>query len=92
MATEAQTHREVLVKHGLSESVLEQFVQMLASSMTRCAGITGDPYHIGALGELRRVPAAILRAVRVMDGRTRQRYQNDGRLPVDAWPTCRVGC
>ena len=85
MATEAQTHREVLVKHGLSESVLEQFVQMLDQFDVAVAlGHDGRASHIGATRELKRVAAEIVQTVRVMDGRNRQRYQNDGKL-LGAW-------
>jgi hypothetical protein len=85
MAAEAQSHREVLVKHGLAESVLEQFVQMLDQfDAAVTLGNDGRSAHVGATRELKAVAAEIVQTVRVMDGRNRQRFQGDGQL-LGAW-------
>jgi hypothetical protein len=90
MLAAGQTHREVLVKHGLSESVLEQFGRMLDEFDAAVAlGIEGRTKHMGATAELRLVAAEIARTVRVMDGRNRQRFQEDGQL-LASWLSARA--
>jgi hypothetical protein len=85
MASAAETHREVLVKHGLSQSVLEEFVQMLDQFDAAVAlGNDGRTAHVGATRELRAVSSEIVRTVRVMDGRNRQRFAEDGQL-LGSW-------
>jgi hypothetical protein len=85
MAAEAQTHREVLVKHGLAESVLEQFGRMLEQfDAAVVLGNNGRAAHVGATRELQSVASEIVQTVRVMDGRNRQRFQDDGQL-LGAW-------
>ena len=80
MATEAQTHRELLVKHGLSETVLEQFVRCWTSSTRRWrwARRAGPPTRGDR--ELKAVADRILQTVRVMDGRVRQRFAGRGQV------------
>lgn len=85
MATEAQDHREVLVKHGLSQSVLEEFVRMLDQfDEAVVLGYEGRAAHIGATRELRVLARDIFRTVRLMDGRNRQRFAEDGQL-LGSW-------
>ncbi len=85
MATEAETHREVLAKHGLAQSVLEQFVQLLDQFDAAVAlGNDGRTAHVGATRELRAVASEIAQTVRVMNGRNRQRFQEDGQL-LGSW-------
>ena len=85
MAVEAETHREILIRHGLAASVLEEFVQRLDQFDAAVAlGHTGRAGHMGATLELNAVAAAIVRVVRVMDGRNRQRFQDDQQL-LGAW-------
>jgi hypothetical protein len=85
MAAEAETHREVLIRHGLAASVLDEFVQRLDQFDAAVAlGHTGRTAHMGATAELNAVAAGIVRAVRVMDGRNRQRFQDDRQL-LGAW-------
>jgi len=47
-------------------------------------GNDGRTAHKGASRELREVANEIVRTVRVMDARNRQRFQNDGRL-LGSW-------
>ena len=85
MATSAETHREVLGKHGLSQSVLDQFVQMLDQfDLAVALGNDGRTVHVGATRELRAVSSEIVRTVRVMDGRNRQRFADAGHL-LGSW-------
>jgi hypothetical protein len=85
MAVEAENHREILIRHGLAASVLEEFVQRLDQFDAAVAlGTTGRTAHMGATAELQTVAAGIVRAVRVMDGRNRQRFQDDQQL-LGAW-------
>jgi hypothetical protein len=84
-ARAAEAHQEVLAKHGLSASVLEQFGQMLDQFDTAVAlGNDGRTAHVGATRELRAVAQEIARTVRVMDGRNRQRFAEDGQL-LGSW-------
>jgi hypothetical protein len=85
MASSAQTHREVLAKYGLAQSVLDQFVQMLDQFDAAVAlGIEGRTAHVGAPRELKAVASEIVRTVRVMDGRNRQRFAEEGQL-LGSW-------
>ena len=71
----------MLIKHGLSASVLEQLGQLLDEFDAALAlGNEGRTTHRGATAELRAVASEIVRTVRVMDGRNRQRFQEDGQL------------
>ena len=81
MASSAETHREVLAKYGLAQSVLDQFVQMLDQFDAAVAlGIEGRTAHVGATRELQAVASEIFRTVRLMNGRNRQRFADDGQL------------
>ena len=85
MASSAETHRETLAKHGLAQSVLDEFVQMLDQFDAAVAlGIEGRTAHVGATRELRAVASEIVRTVRVMDGRNRQRFAEEGQL-LGSW-------
>jgi hypothetical protein len=85
MASSAQMHREVLARYGLAQSVLDEFVQMLDQFDAAVAlGIEGKTAHVGATRELRAVASEIVRTVRLMDGRNRQRFAADGQL-LGSW-------
>ena len=61
MASSAQTHRELLVKYGLSQSVLDEFVQMLDQFDEAVAlGNDGRTAHVGATRDLRVVATEIV--------------------------------
>jgi hypothetical protein len=90
MAAAAQGHKELLIKHGLSESVLAQFVQMLDQfDAAVTLGNSGRTAHIGATKNLDALATEIARTVRVMDARNRQRFQNDGQL-LNSWISART--
>ncbi len=85
MAAAAETHKEVLLKHGLSQSVLDEFVQVLEQFDSAIAlGNEGRTAHVGATRELRGVASEIVRSVHVMDARNRQRFAQDGQL-LGSW-------
>ena len=85
MAAAAETHKEVLLRHGLSQPVLDEFVQMLDQYDAAIAlGNEGRSAHVGATRELRGVAGEIARTVRVMDARNRQRFAGDGQL-LGSW-------
>lgn len=81
----AREHRETLLKSGLSQSVLDEFVRMLDQfDAAVVLGHEGRAAHIGATRELRVVSTEIFRTVRVMDGRSRQRFAGDAQL-LGSW-------
>ena len=85
MATAAQEHRELLLKYGLSQPVLDEFMKQLDQLEEAMAlGNEGRAAHVGATRELRVVSREIFRIVRVMDGRSRQRFAGDAQL-LGAW-------
>ena len=85
MASSAETHRETLAKHGLAQSVLDEFVRKLDQFDAAVAlGIEGKTAHVGATRELRAVASEIVRTVRVMHGRNRQRFAEDEQL-LGSW-------
>lgn len=85
MAAAAVSHKEVLLKHGLSQPVLDEFVQMLDQYDAAVAlGNEGRTAHVGATRELRGVAGEIARTARVMDARNRQRFAQEGQL-LGSW-------
>lgn len=85
MIASAQAHREVLLKHGLSQSVLDEFVRKLDEfDAVMALGNDGRTNRMGATRELQAVALEIVRMVRVMDGRNRQRFADDAQL-MGSW-------
>jgi hypothetical protein len=85
MADAAETHRDVLVKYGLAVPVLEQFQQMLQRFDAAVAlGKSGRTTHVAATRELEALASQIVRTVRVMDVRNRQRFQGNEEL-LGSW-------
>jgi hypothetical protein len=85
MAAAAQEHKETLTKFGLVQSVLDEFGRLLDqfdAAITQ--GNDGRAAHVGATLELRAVAQEIVRTVRVMDGRNRQRFADDAQL-LGSW-------
>jgi len=81
MAAEAQSRKEVLVKHGLAESVLVSLAQTLDQFDAAVeSGIVGRQTHVAASAELRAVADEIYQIVQVMDGLNRYRFMNDPEL------------
>src|SRR5882724_3032971 len=89
MQAAAETHKEVLAKYGLSESVLAQFGQLLDQfDAALTLGTQGRTAHKGATRELRSVATMIAQTVRVMDARNRQRFENDPQA-LGSWLSAR---
>jgi hypothetical protein len=90
MLEEAQTHKEVLVKHGLSESVLVEFERMVDQfDAAMRLGAEGRMRHTAATRELETLTKEAGRLVRAMDARVRIRFRND--LPsLEAWVSARA--
>jgi hypothetical protein len=85
MAAEAQNQKDVLVKHGLVESVLENLTQALDQFDEAVeAGASGRQAHVGASAELQAVADEIVQVVRVMDGLNRLRFGTEPQL-LAAW-------
>lgn len=83
--TEAQNRKELLVKYGLSETVLEALKQSLDSFEGFIEQSTqGRAAHVGASSELENVGEEIVQYVRVLDGIYRHGLANDGEL-LSAW-------
>lgn len=75
MVAEAQTHKDVLVRHGMAETVvtglsqaLDQFVQAVQQ------GIEARRAHVGASAELKEVADDVVDTVKVMDAFNRDRF------------------
>jgi hypothetical protein len=90
MYEEAQSHKEVLVKHGLSESVLVEFGKMLDEFDAAVRlGTEGRMTHTAATRELEALTKEAGRLVRAMDARNRIRFRND--LPaLEQWVSART--
>jgi hypothetical protein len=85
MAAEAESHRELLVKHGLGEEVLANLGQALDQFDAAVEqGLEGRQTHVGATAELRALADEVVQVVRVMDGLIRYRFMNDGEA-LAAW-------
>ena len=85
MAAAAQEHRDLLLKYGLSQSVQDEFVQKLDEFDAAIAlGNEGRSAHIGATREIKSVANEIVRTVRLMDGRSRQRFAGQEQL-LGSW-------
>ena len=81
--------KEVLVKHGLSDKLLDDLattVAELEGSIT--ATNTSREEHIAARAELQQVGDEVLQLVQMMDGINRYRFRNDPHLLV-AWEAAR---
>jgi hypothetical protein len=90
MYNAAQAHKEVLVKHGLSESVMAQFGKTLDEFDGAVAlGGTGRMLHTAATRELNALTKEAGDIVRAMDARNRLRYQDD-RQALEQWVSART--
>ena len=85
MASAAEAHRELLVKYGLSASVLDEFIQELDQFDAAIAlGNDGRMAHVGATRDLTVVSVEIVRTVRLMEGRNRPRFAGQAQL-LGSW-------
>jgi len=87
MAAEAQTQKELLVKHGLADTVLDNLILNLDQFDAAVEnGAGARQAHVGASAELTAVADEIVQVVRVMDGLNRYRFVNDAEL-LAGWET-----
>jgi hypothetical protein len=79
--SEALAHKELLVKHGLSEPVLQGLTASLdeLDSVIR-QGDEGRVAHVGASFEIEQVGGQVVDAVTAMKGLNRVRFSRDGEL------------
>jgi hypothetical protein len=81
IAAEAQNQKDLLVKHGLVDTVLDDLVQSLDLFDAAVEhGTRGRQAHVGASAELRAVADEIIQIVNVMDGLNRYRFMADAEL------------
>ena len=85
MAAEAQNQREVLVRHGLVETVLDSLNEALDQFDAAMEhGSAGRQAHVGASAELSAVADEVVQIINVMDGLNRYRFMKDREL-LSAW-------
>jgi hypothetical protein len=85
MAAEAQNQKEVLVKHGLAETVLANLMEALDQFDAAVeSGAAGRQAHVGASAELDAVADEVAQIVRVMAGLNRYRFMTQPEL-LAAW-------
>jgi hypothetical protein len=78
MSAEAQNQKEVLVKHGLLDSVLQSLSQSLDQfDQAVSQGTDGRRAHVGASAELDALAEELIQVVRLMDGLNRYRFADD---------------
>jgi hypothetical protein len=81
IAAEAEAHKELLVKYGMVDAVLESLVAALDEYDAAVEQSTaGRRAHVGASAELEAVADEIVQIVHVMDGLNRYRFQGDPAL------------
>lgn len=89
MFTEAQSNKEVLLKHGLSESALVEFGKLLDEFEAAVRlGAEGRMAHTAATRELDALTKEAGRVVRAMDTRNRIRFRDD-RPALEQWISAR---
>ena len=78
MSAEAQNRKEILVKHGLLDSVLQSLSQSLDQfDQAVGQGTDGRRAHVGASAELDALGEELTQIVRLMDGTNRYRFSDD---------------
>jgi hypothetical protein len=85
MLEEAQRNKELLIKHGLSERVLEGLAAAL-DELDRVteSGVTGRGIHVAAVANLRVVGDEVMQHVGIIDGSNRVRFATQPEL-MAAW-------
>lgn len=87
MVAEAQTQKELLVKHGLADTVLESLVRSL-EQFDRATTESTDALraHVSARAELDVLADEVVDIVQVMDGLNRFRFADDAAVLAE-WDT-----
>ena len=81
MLAAAQNQKELLVRHGLLDSVLESLAEALDQfDEAIVQGTDGRRIHVGASSELDSVADELAQVVRLMDGSNRYRFADDADL------------
>jgi hypothetical protein len=81
MAAEAESRKEVLMQHGLADTVLESLMQALDEfDQAVRQGNRGRLVHVGASAELDRVADEVVLIVKAMDGPNRLRFMHQSEL------------
>jgi hypothetical protein len=84
-AAEAEAHRELLVRHGLVESVLADLGQALTQfDAAMEGGAEARAAHVSASAELRTLSDEVVQAVKVLDRFNRLRFRQAPEL-LAAW-------
>ncbi|HEX6614795.1 MAG TPA: hypothetical protein VF046_00675 [Gemmatimonadales bacterium] len=89
MLEQGKAHKDVLMKHGLSERLLDDLDAALGeldASLAETVG--GRQNHVLAGAELRRLSEELVRLVRMMDGINRYRFEHEPQLLV-AWESAK---
>jgi hypothetical protein len=90
MYAAGQSNKEVLVRYGLSESVLAQFGKSLDEYDAAVQlGAQGRTLHTAATRELAALTREARGIVRAMDARNRLRFQDD-RQALEQWVSART--
>jgi hypothetical protein len=85
MAAEAESRKELLVKHGLAETIFGALTQALNDFDAAVEqGSGGRLSHVGASAELDTVADEVVQVVKVMDGLNRFRFAAQAEL-LAAW-------
>jgi hypothetical protein len=78
MIAAAQSQRELLLKHGLVQSVLDDLVAMMDRfDQAVLQGVEARRMHVGASADLEAISDKIVRIVQMMDGFQRLRFARD---------------
>jgi hypothetical protein len=81
MEAEAQARQELLVKHGLVETVLEDLTQALAQFDAAVdSSAEGRAAHVGASAELSAIADEVVQCVKMMNGLNRYRFRGAPEL------------
>ncbi len=89
MLEKATAHKDVLVKRGMSEQLLDDLAGTLGEfEQTIEATRAAKREHIGASADLEAVAAEVAEQVRVLDGLVRYRFGDDAEL-MGAWASAR---
>jgi hypothetical protein len=83
--TEAEAHRELLVRYGLVESVLTELRQSLDQfDAAMVSGAEGRAAHVKATAEIRRLADEVVQGVKVLDRFNRVRFRGTPEV-LAAW-------
>jgi hypothetical protein len=89
MLEQGKAHKDVLMKHGLSERLLDDLDAALGELDASLAETVGGRQNdVLAGAELRRLSEELVRLVRMMDGINRYRFEHEPQLLV-AWESAK---